>query len=257
MTFIFDFDGTLTNPSPHADAMREMMVRILVSKGISEYKVRQDIEKIRDIILKRPEKHPWIVRGMPACFANEDPFVVNNVTAQELFKVDTIYGNLIESAGRLSGEAYRRATQHMSPYFRDDVSPLLKEILKKGNRACVITNGGTDKVKRMLEEINMNIPVYGDAEKFAVDKEWDNVPEKLQIGKRYIFLRRAKYFNILKKIKSDKIVIGDVFSMDLSLPYSIGIPIVLVKTSYTPSWAEKFVKKNGGVVKSLLEALND
>jgi len=39
MTFIFDFDGTLTNPFPlpHADAMREMMVRILVSKGISEY----------------------------------------------------------------------------------------------------------------------------------------------------------------------------------------------------------------------------
>ena len=143
----------------------------------------------------------------------------------------------------------------MPPYFRDDVSPVLKEILKKGNRAYVITNGGTDKVKRMLGEIDVNIPVYGDAEKFAVDKEWDNIPEKLQIGRKCIFLRRAKYFNILQEIKGGKIVIGDVFSMDLSLPYSIGIPIVLVKTSYTPSWAEKFVKKNGKVVKSLLEAL--
>jgi len=37
MTFIFDFDGTLTNLFPHADAMREMMVKILVSKGIPEY----------------------------------------------------------------------------------------------------------------------------------------------------------------------------------------------------------------------------
>ena len=255
MTFIFDFDGTLTNPFPHADAMREIMIKILVSKGISEYKVRQDIEKIRNRILKQPEKHPWIIRGIPACFANEDPFVVNNVTAQELSKIDTIYGNLIKSAEQLSGEAYRKATQHMPPYFRDDVSPVLKEILKKGNRAYVITNGGTDKVKRMLGEIDVNIPVYGDAEKFAVDKEWDNIPEKLQIGRKCIFLRRAKYFNILQEIKGGKIVIGDVFSMDLSLPYSIGIPIVLVKTSYTPSWAEKFVKKNGKVVKSLLEAL--
>jgi len=37
MTFIFDFDGTLTNPFPHADAMRETMIKILVSKGTSEY----------------------------------------------------------------------------------------------------------------------------------------------------------------------------------------------------------------------------
>ncbi|OYD13674.1 hypothetical protein CH333_10485 [candidate division WOR-3 bacterium JGI_Cruoil_03_44_89] len=256
MTFIFDFDGTLTDPFPHADAMREAMINILVSRGIPERRVMRDIEVLTDGILGQPEEHPWVVGGIPACFGNEDPFVVNNVTAQELFETNEIYRGLFESPGQLSAEAYRGATRDMPPHFRDDTPSVLKEIIRDGNRVCVVTNAGTDKVRRMLGEIGVSIPIYGDAEKFMVDMEWDKVPRTLEIGDRCIFLRRAKYFNILREMGSEKMVIGDVFSMDLSLPHAIGIPIVLVKTPYTPSWAERFVEKNGRVVKSLLEVLD-
>ena len=255
MTYIFDFDGTLTDPFPHADAMREMMIDILVSEGIPEDKVREDIDMIRNRIFSQPQKHPWIINDITGCYGNEDPFVVNNVIAQELPGISKIYSEVIRNPGELSSISYRDATRDMLPHLRSDTIVTFERILRNGNKVYIVTNGGTDKVKRMISEMDINVPVYGEARKFEVNKKWEKLPEKMEIDGLPIFLRREKYYNILQGIEGDKTVVGDVFSMDLSLPYVLGIPIAIVKTVYTPSWAERFVCKNGRVLERILDVI--
>ncbi len=253
MNYIFDFDGTLTDPFPHANAMGKMMVEILVGKGIPEDRVRGDISEIRNRILTNPNNYPWIINDIPGCYGDEDPFVVNNVTAQELLKTDHIYREVFGSPGELSAISYRIATKDMPSHLRQDTIKALKRLLDNGMGVYVVTNGGTTKVKRMIGEIDVGIPVYGDARKFKVDMDWEEIPQKIEIAGLPVYLRRKEYYTILKKIEGHKIVVGDVFSMDLSLPYTIGVPIVLLRTEYTPLWAEEFVRENGTVIESLLE----
>ncbi len=51
-------------------------------------------------------------------------------------------------------------------------------------------------------------------------------------------------------------VVGDVLSLDLALPYFLGMEIVLMENPYTPEWSRDFVRQKGRVISELSQLLD-
>ncbi|MFQ5886363.1 MAG: hypothetical protein ACE5II_03905, partial [Anaerolineae bacterium] len=69
-------------------------------------------------------------------------------------------------------------------------------------------------------------------------------------------LRRPVYYRALMREAEgveQMVVVADTLSLPGALPLVMGMRFYLLKTSYTPSWCEEFVKKHerGEVVESL------
>jgi hypothetical protein len=50
-------------------------------------------------------------------------------------------------------------------------------------------------------------------------------------------------------------VIGDIFELDLALPWACGAHVVLVAGPHTPPWERRFVAGNGHLVDRLTDVL--
>jgi len=98
----------------------------------------------------------------------------------------------------------------------------------------------------------LEIETIGNAKKVFVDTNFDKVNRHLNIINKYkIELRRPYYYDILSKIDGRKVVVGDIFSIDLALPKELGIPIILKKNYYTPMWSRMYVGIVGEVVNDM------
>ncbi len=122
-------------------------------------------------------------------------------------------------------------------------------------RFVLVTNSRVDDVKRMMADLQTDddIQVFGDAQKFEVAEDWHvavvngqkiEIPESLTIPglSRPAFLRREKYYEVLRSLGSVLAVFGDINELDLLLASYLGIPTVLVTSPnnpYPPSWDKK------------------
>lgn len=258
-TVVLDFDGVFTDPVDPAEEVRQDLINNLSDlSGISRKKISEIYGRTKKRILKRPYEYGWVVGGYIAAFSDEDPFVIISSTLFEMARENPVYEDSIAKKYRMSfGEfcnmRFNEVTKNAPPCFRKNVRKALEK-LTSDNDVFVVSNSETDKIERMLKEIDVEIPVYGDAKKYVIDLGWDCVDRSMDIGRYSVMLRRPYYYGVLQKVRGEKtLVVGDGFSLDLSLPYQLGMRIVLKENNYTPSWSKKFVKRNGYVAKDLMK----
>ncbi len=139
----------------------------------------------------------------------------------------------------------------------------MQEVQKK-YETHVITNSSTDHVAKELQKVGFpEERVIGNARKFVIDQEWNQMHEAVKIPgfPRPVMLRRKDYWNVLQKLGTSHrgtTVLGDIYEMDLALPDYLGMRIIKMSNSPELIHEDNYLKENprGAVVTDLEEARN-
>jgi hypothetical protein len=169
-----------------------------------------------------------------------------------------VFGDAVDRA-RLLGNVlykYNYAKTLGHPVFRSGAGELLARL---GNTATwIVTNSDTHAVADKVAALDREFPgvawltsrVRGFARKFDIDDAWTGAPAELAIAglDRPVLLRRRAYHDILRGILDDAsatfaelVVVGDIFELDLAMPFSLGARIGLVASERTPAYERSFV----------------
>ena len=152
-----------------------------------------------------------------------------------------------------------------APAFRPDARAVFSSLAH--HPLYIVTNSGTGHVQEKVRKLGgvdwLVDRVRGNARKFVVDAGFADVPEAMTLPglDRPVLLRRRHYHDLLDGLRrdagaewSDVWVVGDIFELDLALPFARGANVVLVANERTPPWEVGFSAPRLSVVRSLTEA---
>ncbi len=283
MKLVSDFDGVLTELSHEAARVREIFLTEL--GGLSS------LDAIETEMNEAPATAGWEVLGRISAFSDEDTFIHTNALAARLdLKASTDAPTAqalkdIRSKGyadfkKLAEVAYDRMVSEVMAGATSPIDPLtgpvLEGLLAKGVHITVISNSGSARIQDIFEKSAIPSTTYplkapgklcvrGGARKFELSEE----PLALTFNQRQVDIARPVYRSMIREEQPDA-VIGDVFSLDLALPYALaqaepalfpnGLKVILRVRPYTPRWALEFCRshaKDGPITLHLLENLAD
>lgn len=132
-----------------------------------------------------------------------------------------------------------------------------------GTEILLLSDNDTEKIEHIITKTGLKISneksiiktrlhSIGNINRPEIDNNYTKIPEIIKINIRYnVYLRRPKYYRLLIKEKPDY-VIGDNFSLDISIPLFLilnetnfqNLKVILKKQSYTPEWVLEFLSKN-------------
>ncbi len=275
---ILDYDGTLTAEEEQVEELAERSIAAL-SQDILRVplpRLREEYSRTRAMILAEPYKYWWEVNGGIAAYADEGAFITNTTTIQTMLRLEPAYAKVVEESFPgveydpimdCSNYLFHTYTFDLEPHFREAAEVVLKALMGAAELEPVILSSSKgDKVRKNLGALGFGrIRVLGDTRQYEMDPSWgrtfvDPGQGEGQIfkvdDKRTIDLRRPAYYEALMREKTDAgglIVVADTFSMPGALPMMMGIPFVLLRTSYTPSWCERYVSEHrmGTVLENL------
>src|SRR5262245_57394731 len=259
---ILDFDGTFTDvaaeAAPFATAF-EADIADLLGKDTSQSWAAKHSE-----IAAHPYRYGMQDGDKIVVHANADAYVRFATIAQMLFDDAGILKDK-DTRSAVIRALYLKAYKLTRTAFRPGARDTLATILHTGIPAFVVTNSHPDmvieKIKALFPECLDRIQVHGDAQKFTVappetaDPRFDALPEEKWLDGligRPIYLRRGKYFDVLRKIWMNTgatpeatLVCGDIFELDLAMPAELGAQIHLVTTEDTPGYEKAAVAALG------------
>lgn len=297
MKLLFDFDGVLTDPSDEAARVAQIFREEIVRLGETTGEVVDGLIRMAErSFTKNPWAHGWHDQQRLSAFCNEDPFIRTNAIAacfdQWAVKDSLILSEIaalmrkadVQNFHALAGISFHRMAKEtavggFNPLDVDAVHAV-EAMLARGHEVVIVSSSSTDRIVNLLhragfevadtqnprEGAKPRIRVRGDARKFVLGDEARAVAH----GEYSIDTNRPHYFKILTEEKPD-VVIGDVFSLDLTLPLSLwsekaegfsGVRIFLRKRHYTPEWSHRLCEEASrtghaplGVVSSIPEWL--
>jgi hypothetical protein len=181
---------------------------------------------------------------------------------------DTLRDRLL--SGVLYTHNYARTAGR--PCFKPEAAEFLGAVA--GGDTWVVTNSDTGHVRAKLQVLAETDPriaalvphTLGNAKKYVVDPSFDAVAATLAVPglSRPVLPRRRLYFDALDRIRSEVgvgweevLVAGDIFELDLALPWALGARVALVRNAHTPAYEVAFVRgsERGRVVDDLRELL--
>lgn len=257
-----DFDGTLTNLEKEAfPFVKGYKKDIAKDLNVSETEFENIWYNAVSIVNKDLNKHGWEISGKIVAPSYADPFIHSMAVARVIFDKTGIFQNEEEKQNALT-KYFNSNYNKLITSFKNDANEFL-DSLKSLYNVCIVTNSKTDGVRNKIEKLNENhldIEIYGDAKKYVLDNNWNEVEETVSKDNfgRELFLRRKKYWDVLSGImnkynleNNQVAVVGDIYELDLLLPEYKGMNIVLLPNKDTP----QFEKDN--VNKSLLGYVSD
>jgi hypothetical protein len=275
---ILDYDGTLTAEEEQVEELAERSIAAL-SRDILRVplpRLREEYSRTWAMILAEPYKYWWEVNGGIAAYGDEGAFITNTTTIQTMLWLEPAYTKAVEESFPgieydpimdCSNYLFHTYTFELEPHFREAAEAVLKALVGATELEPVILSSSKgDKVRKNLGALGFGqIRVLGDTRQYEMDPSWgktfvDSVQGEGQVfrvdDKRTVDLRRPAYYEALVREKKDAgglIVVADTFSMPGALPMMMGIPFVLLRTSYTPSWCERYVSEHpmGTVLENL------
>lgn len=252
---ILDFDGTIVSIKRRAEAYRKSLIYSLAEKtGLDIKYVEKDLNRAKRKVLKNPAEYGWVVNGYVSAFGDEDPYIVYTSSALLLYKSNDIYRFCShDEFNNFLNSVFSNSVGNM-PYKISNRDKKVLEKLKNVADITIVSNSKSSRIEKALDEAGLDIEVIGDAKKMFVDENFDKINRYLDVDGLKIELRRPYYYNTLNRIGGE-IVVGDVFSFDLALPYYLGMEIVLKENYYTPRWSKNFVNSKGKVIRRLDELL--
>ena len=265
---VLDFDGTLTEVDkeavPFVDGYKtDLSKRLKIDRNKLEHQWREK----KSMIEANPSQYGWVMNERIVAPAYADQLVMSR----------TIAGLLLQENGQFRDESARNEVLDalfkgnygkLGVAFKDEADDFLTA-LKGQVPTYIVTNSGTsgvaDKV-RQLPSDHTEVQIRGDAKKYVLVPEWDDVPESTErdgFG-RPLFLQRQKYGAVLSQIMEERgfspgqvAVVGDIYELDLLLPEHQGMNIVLTPRDSTPDFEVQAVasSQKGYVTRNLGEAL--
>jgi hypothetical protein len=199
-----------------------------------------------------------------------DPYLRVMPVARKIFDRYGVFMKEPDRSRLLDSILYKYNYLKTKISFRDNAENILSSL--KDTNTWIVTNSHTDPVKNKiikLAEISSDVSwlterVIGRAKKYIIDDTFEKLSETMKISglDRVIYLRRKQYFEILNKLRKeynaewrDVTVIGDIFELDLALPWFLGAQVGLMVNKFTPEYEKKFFKNEPTC--HLLSSLND
>jgi hypothetical protein len=275
---ILDYDGTLTAEEEQVEELAERSIAAL-SRDILKVplpQLRADYSRTRAMVLAEPYRFWWEVNGGIAAYGDEGAFITNTTTIQTMLRLEPAYAEAVTKAFLdfeydpimdCSNYLFHTYTFDLEPHFREAAEAVLRALLGAAELEPVILSSSKgDKVRKNLGALGFGqIRVLGDTRQYEIDPAWDKTFVDREQGegqifkvdeKRIIDLRRPAYYDALVREKEDAsrlMVVADTFSMPGALPMMMGIPFVLLRTSYTPAWCARYVSEHpfGTVLENL------
>jgi len=276
MKFLFDFDGVLTHQTEEAHRVRELFEKKVsdlghVSPAVSGALFAQ-AEAAMD---QKPERHGWMSLGRVTAFANEDLFIRSNGIAALLDQwayeghlqlrdaLASVRHEGLENFTALAQLSYQEMVHEtrsgkMQP-MDPKAGPLFEKLLSRGHEAVIVSNSGTDRIVDLLTKVGLpagphgtdpapRLRVRGGAKKFELGPD----SRCFEFEGFRIDTSRPTYESIIRE-ELPKVVVGDVFSLDLALPHYLartepvtfgGMNLFLRVQHYTPEWSKRLVRES-------------
>ena len=275
---ILDYDGTLTAEEEQVEELAERSIGTL-SKDILKVplsQVREDYSRTLAKIMAEPHKYWWEVNGAIAAYGDEGAFITNTTTIQVMLRRNPSYSEAVarqfpepeyDPIMDCSNYLFHKNTFDLEPRFRPAAKAVLNELEAAADlETLVLSSSKGDKVRKNLRAIGFaEMRVLGDTRQYEMVPSWSKEFVHPQQGTGQIFqvdeqhtidLRRPAYYKALMREMEDSprlIVVADTWSMPGALPMMMGIPFLLLKTTYTPGWCERYVRAHpyGGMLSDL------
>jgi hypothetical protein len=269
---VIDFDGTLTAEETQARPLAEKSLDTLATEIIGApcpHEVRRqlasDYDATRARLLAAPHRYWWEVNGLVASYCDEGAFILNTTTLQVMLRDNPAYAQAVAAAFPqaeydpvvdCTNYLFHRHTAELPPAFRSTAGPVLASLVAHpGRTPVVLTNSLGDKVRRLLATLTLDgeVAVLGDTRQYDMDPAWTHHFPHPDLGQIQIWpvsqrhrvdLRRPVYHQALVRAAADGsrlAVVADTFSLPGALPLMMGIPFLLLHTSYTPEWCAQAV----------------
>ena len=244
MKLLTDFDGVWTYPdaegAAHGAALDAALVALAAESERTQ--VREWIAAARASVRAEPERWGWLASGRLSAFADEDPFTEHGALLHYLGArrgVDVVAARLAAAIERdgttldaFGSRAHVGGVQQVEtsrgPGILPQASAAGRELLAAGIEVVVVSNSGTDKLRRWFEHARVPARVHpdraehalrlrGSARKFMLAPE---AADPLAVAGLELDVARPDYARMLAEETPDAVV-GDVFSLDLALPLAL------------------------------------
>lgn len=250
---VLDFDGTCTQIpviykgfiKNYFDGFAKQMEAGGQPISVSEW------EDALSIVGKNSPHAAWTLATSPSAPAAADPYILTFEAACFILRKHKIK-SLPDS------NIFKNAYDANKPPWRNDAAPTFIALQKKGIGLHFISNSSTKKIEEQLLLLQgvAKIPVEGDAAKYNIrellpeteeqmpamtKRMFDHLPAActnkiLKDLSRPVYLRRGSYFeaicrtfnNDLARLKTT-VFCGDIWELDLAMPYELGASIHLVE----------------------------
>lgn len=275
MRLLSDFDGVWTHPREEGLAQGVLLDELLMlwSRGDERDATRAWLDAARLAVLAEPSRYGWAPGGRMSCFADEDPFSVHSAllhylqgkrhedpTAGRLVRAILARGHdtLEDFGGWCHRISVRMLQLSRGPAILPSAAQAGVDMLNGGIDIVVVSNSGTQKlvdwfaptiVPTVVDDPARNLPtatarLRGNALKFVLD-EHERSP--LNVGSIVVETARPHYEQVLRaeleRYKGVRAVVGDLFSIDLSLPLRLrrtdpafaGLRLFWIVRDYTPA----------------------
>lgn len=240
MRLLSDFDGVWTFPAAegtaHGAALDAALLALFPAESAA---VRAWIDSARETVRREPTRYGWAVAGRLSAFGDEDPFTEHGALLHYLSEqraLDPLAARLadaIEARGtsldHFGGEAHVAGVKQVEgtrgPGITTSAAEAGRRMLAGGVEVVVVSNSGTEKLQRWFEHAQVPAVVHpdrverqlrlrGSAKKFVLAP---SPGESIAVGGMSIDVARPFYEQVLEEERPDAVV-GDVLSLDLSLP---------------------------------------
>jgi len=244
MKLLSDFDGVWTSSDQEGIANGAALDAALEDMLGEEDRepVRAWVARARAALRAEPTRWGWSTAGRISAFADEDPFTEHGALLHYLDAArssDPLASRLAAaveeregSLGALGGRAHlvgvRAVEARRGPAITADAARAGRELLAGGIEVVVVSNSGTEKLKRWFDHAGLpnrihpdhadgTIRLRGSARKFVLAPEG---ADTFAAGGISVDVARPHYEAVLREERPDAIV-GDVYSLDIALPLAL------------------------------------
>ena len=259
MRLLSDFDGVWTDQAEEAQAVRDGFIAAIgEAAGQAPGQVQEQYEGFLTSILAEPQLHGWAPAGRVTAFVDEDPLLQTSSVAGWLDREpnpseaaahwrETARSLGHETVTSLANQVFGSATREHLARGHHQLVPEAREVMDSllalGVEVVVVSNSDTSKLAALFEGIGLrpdiDLRLRGGAGKYVLGE--GNASRRL--GGRRVFVDRPRYAAVLLEENPD-LVIGDVTSLDLALPFVLrasgqlkpSLQLCLRRHSHTPDW---------------------
>lgn len=260
MHLVSDFDGVWTDPRAEADAIRDLMISRLVEvTELPQERVKTIFSEIEQEFIQNPFNYGWLFEGNITAYAMEDMYGRNHAIAiaiwdnkpsfeespllrEAIVKLSSNADNFANDCFRDGRDSYREINKS---FLVPQAAEVVSKLRERGYKMTIVSNSKVTHILDLFEAADVSLDsfeVIGGARKFHLGFV-PSIPETLNWQGAQVSLKRPHYLEVLERLKPDA-VIGDVFSLDLSLPIYLRnnqegwkhFRGGLISQPYTPSW---------------------
>jgi len=250
---VLDFDGTMTDAEAEGGPYREgYLADLAVLCGADLDEVLGLAVGFEEEVAADPDRYGWVFGGHIVAPAIVDPYLRVMPVARKVLDHFGVFTSVVERDRLLDGILYKYNYPKTRNVFRDGAGELLAGF--EGQPVYIVTNSHTDAVQAKVTTLGQDwlVPrVFGRAKKYVLDAGFTDVPESIELPglSRPVLLRRRLYFEVLSMLLdredadwSELTVVGDIFELDLCLPWALGARVGLVVNRFTPTYEKAFLE---------------